>query len=369
MSSQNPIATFYHADTSCLEHCREIAGTAQAIVSGLKVECFPSQSGSQVIFRLEHPNNLARCSAVVLIKQLLEQYFDNNAQTAYENLKVIAFANEKGGVAKTTSCLNLAACLAMRGRRVLLVDLDAQANSTLGLGQSPAALSHSPDKLLTDQLFPLQRAILPTDIPNLDLVPSSPPLHDANAVLISAMGRELRLRSKLLAHLKKPDAKRYDYILVDSPPGADMLTLNVLMAATHLIVPVQATYYSLAAMGRLSATLEALYDALDPKIQLLGVLVTMYNETHPAQRALLELLNDKICRDFGTFIFSSPIPHSPSLDESEACQRPAVLTAPDSLAAKAYQRVAEEILRRLEGESGGNWPALPQEALPQATVQ
>jgi len=348
--STDPVASFYHAETTDLDRCTEIAKTAQAIVSGLKVDCFFSQNGSQVVFHLEHPNTLARSSAIMLIKQFLHHDFDQAAQEAYENLRVIAFANEKGGVAKTTSCLNLAACLAMRRKQVLLIDLDAQSNATLGLGFSPAQLAHHPEELLTNPMFPLQRAILSTEIPHLDLVPASPAFHEADLALVSAVGRELKLRAKLLAYLRRPDAKRYDYVMIDSPPAADMLTLNVLMAATHLIVPVQATYYSLTAMGRLSATLDTLYEALDPRVQLLGILVTMYNGLIPAQRALLEVLREKITREFGPFVFSTTIEHSESMNESEASQRPIVLTHPTSAAAEAYHRVAEEILWRVEGE-------------------
>lgn len=355
---QEALASFYHIDTTDLALCKEVASTVQAIISGLRIECFQSQNGAQVIFHCIHPSTLTRSSAIMLIKQFLSHHMERAARLNYENMRVIAIANEKGGVAKTTSCLNIAASLAMRERKVLLIDLDAQANATLGLGYDPAFLQHKPEDLLNNPLFPLQQAIVQTDIPNLDLIPAAQSLHEANMALVRAVGRELKLRNKLVNYVKGAGANGYDYILIDSPPAADILTLNVLMAATHLIVPVQASYYSLSAMGRLGTTIDSLYEALDPRVQLLGILVTMYNGANPAQRAVYELLNDKVRQEFGDYLFAATIDHSDSMNESEASQRPIVVTHPESAAAAAYHQVAEEVLLRLENNSGPIEPIL-----------
>jgi len=344
------VSSFFHADTTDLDRCKEIAASVQAIISGLKLTCFLSENASQVVFHCDHPDTLTRSSAVMLVQQFLRHHLDEIDKINYDNMRVIAIANEKGGVAKTTSCINLAVCLAMRERKVLLIDFDAQANATLGLGYSPFELGFHPDELLTDPLFPLHKAIVPTDIPHLDLVPSSPTLHEANLTLVRAIGRELKLRNKLTSYFAKPNITKYDYVLVDSPPAADILTLNVLMAATHLIVPVQASYYSLSAMGRLSSTMDSLFESLEPRIQLLGILVTMYNKSIPAQRAVLEILQEKVNRQYGPFLFSAPIGHSKTMNESEVAQRPIVISHPGSAAAEAYHKVAEDIIQRIEEE-------------------
>jgi|GEM_PF-98600 len=349
--AERPIASFYHADTMDLKACNEIAETVRAIVSGLSVECFLSQNGQQVIFELKHTNVLARSSAIMLVKQFLRHYLDQAAKMSYENLRVIAVANEKGGVAKTTSCINLAACLAMHNRRVLLIDLDAQANATLGLGLSPGKLKFDPQELLTEPMFPLHRYIQPTEIPHLDIIPAGPSLHDANLSLVRAVGRELKLRNKIVGYLKEGTGNNYDYIVIDSPPAADILTLNVLMAATHLVVPVQASFYSLSGMARLGATVESLYEALDPKVKVLGILVTMYDEHIPAQRAAYELLKEKLEEEYGPYLFSKTVSRSEMMQESEAGQLPIVLTHPRSQAAEEYREVTEEILQRIEGEA------------------
>jgi chromosome partitioning protein len=355
MSGQSQ-ASFYHAETTDVARCREIADTVESIISGLRVDCFLSENGRQVVFRCVHTSSLTRSSATVLIRQFLRTHLDAASDVDYGSLRAVVFANEKGGVAKTSSCLNVATCLAMLGRRVLLIDLDAQANATLGLGWQAVRPSSQPEKLLSEPMFPLQSAIVRTDTPNLDLVPAGPTLHDANSALVSSVGRELKLRTKLVRYVDMPGAEAYDYVMIDSPPAADLLTLNALMAATHLVVPVQASYYSLSAMSRLSATVDSLYDALDPKIELLGILVTMYNGDLPAQRAVLELLHERISREFGPFVFATTIDQCDSINESEAAQRPVVITHPDSTAAHAYRKLTDEILDRVEGRGAAAAP-------------
>ena len=344
-------ATFFHAETLDLDRCQAVAETVQAIISGVQVSCFLSQNQQQVIFRCEHPDTLTRGSALVMIKQLLRSDAGRSLLKEYDAIPVIAFINEKGGVAKTTSCLNLAACLAEREKQVLLADLDAQANATVGLGVDPQALRHQPAEVFTKTSLPLACAILPTEIPGLDLLPADAGLSEASLALAGSVGREVRLRNKLASYLRNPRHKHYDYILFDAPPSMDAVTLNALMAASHLIIPLQPSYYSLRAMATLAGVLDSLFDELAPKVRLLGLLVTMYNPRVAAHRALYELLQEKVNRDFGPYLFSTLVPHCREMSESEAAQAPIVRTHPQSPAARAYQCLADEMLSRLEQET------------------
>ncbi len=319
-----------------------------AVIYGARVKCFPSENGRQVIFQCTHPNALTRSAAVVLVKQFIYDHLNGITEPDFGRLNVIAIANEKGGVAKTASCVNLAASIVMAGRRVLLIDLDPQANATLNLGQTAAEPSSQPEKLLSDPTYPLNTAIVPTIVPGLDLIPAGPSLQNANHTLVSAVGRELKLRTKLVRWLEDPGSESYDFVMIDSPPAADILTLNALMAASYLIVPVQASYYSLRAMSRLAGTLDALFDALHPGIQLLGILLTMYDDHRPSQRAILELLRDRVLTEFGQYVFETAVRYCPEMQESEAYQRPVSITHPESDAADAYHKIADEILDRLE---------------------
>lgn len=289
MMMDRPLSSFYHANTTDMAGCHEIAGIVGAVVYGVTVGCALSQNGRQVVFSCAHPNAMARSAAIALVKQLIRDLLNGVSDQDLAMVTVIAVANEKGGVAKTTSCVNLAACLATSGRRVLLIDLDSQANATLNLGQPVAEPSSQPEALLCDPAYPIHEAIIPTVIAGMDLIRAGPSLQNANHALVSAVGRELKLKTKLARYLATPSAKTYDYIMIDSPPAADILAVNALMAATHLIVPVQASYYSISAMGRLSATLDSLFDGLHPCVELLGILLTMYDSSRTAQRVVAEL--------------------------------------------------------------------------------
>jgi chromosome partitioning protein len=270
----------------------------------------------------------------------------------YGGTRVVALANEKGGVAKTTSCINLAAATARRGREVLCIDMDPQANATYGLGFDPTRIQHQPDLILTSERLPLERCIVRTDIPHLDLLPAESQLANCNKTLVAEVGRETRMRTKILQYSRTPNTKHYDYIFMDCSPSLDLITLNVLMAATDLIVPVQPRYYSLQGMSLVGQTLDSLYRQLDPQIRLLGILITLFDRSTALDEAIYELVQERVKRDFGDFLFGSVIPRNIAVSETEISNRPIVGREPTASASRAYEAVAEEMLSRIES---GAW--------------
>jgi chromosome partitioning protein len=276
------------------------------------------------------------------------------ALAPYGNASVIAFVNEKGGVAKTTSCVNLAAALAQRGLRVLCVDLDPQANATSAFGVSAEqAIAREAHCLLTMPRFPLERAIVNTRVTNLDLVPGSARLADCDKALVMEVGREGRLRSKLREFYRSVLTEKYDMVLVDCPPSLDLLTVNALTAATHMIVPVTTKFYALKGMALLGEMVATLHEQIGATVRMLGILVTMFDKNTALDVTIYRLLKEKVERDFGDFIFSTVISKSVLVGEAEAGGLPVLLREPDSKAASAYAMLAEEILRRLQPEMAG----------------
>jgi len=273
-----------------------------------------------------------------------------NPEYAYRGMRVVCFANEKGGVAKTTSCVNIAAALARKGKSILCIDMDAQANATLALGLD----ADTPEtewetfSLLTDMHLALERVIFPTMIENLDIVPADRQLSNAEKMLISEVARETRLRSKLKDFARSAFTKHYDVVLIDCPPSLDLVTLNVLVASTDMIVPVQPKLYSLKGMARLGETVATIHSQLNVQLKLLGVLVCMYDKTASLDVTVHKLLRDKVTREYGDFVFRAAIAKSVAVSEAETDGKPVVLHSPESPAARAYEQVADELLERLE---------------------
>jgi len=266
----------------------------------------------------------------------------------YGNTSVIAFVNEKGGVAKTTSCVNLAAALAQRGQRVLCVDLDPQANATTAFGvTAEQAISREAHCLLTMPRFPLERAIVSTRISGLDLIPSSGRLGDCDKALVMEVGREGRLRGKLRDFCRSVLTEKYDLILVDCPPSLDLLTINALTAATHMIVPVNTKFYALKGMALLGDLVATLHEQIGASVKLLGVLVTMFDKQTALDVTIYRLLKEKIEGAFGDYLFSTIISKSVVVSEAEAGGLPVLLREPESKAAVAYHALAGEVLDRL----------------------
>ena len=267
----------------------------------------------------------------------------------YGSAAVIAFANEKGGVAKTTSCINLAAALGAKNLRVLVIDLDPQANATSAFNISAeVAITHETHCLLTMPRFPLERAVVPTRVPNVDLIPASARLSDCDKALVMEVGREGRLRGKLREFYTSVLTAKYDLVLIDCPPSLDLLTINALVAATHIIVPVTPKFYALKGMALLGDIVATLHEQLGATVRPLGILVTMFDKSTALDLTLYRLLREKLEREYGEYLFSSVVGKSIVVGESEAGGSPVLLREPDSPAAAAYGALADEVRDRLK---------------------
>ena len=267
----------------------------------------------------------------------------------YGSAAVIAFANEKGGVAKTTSCINLAAALGAKNLRVLVIDLDPQANATSAFNISAeVAITYETHCLLTMPRFPLERAVVPTRVPNVDLIPASARLSDCDKALVMEVGREGRLRGKLREFYTSVLTAKYDLVLIDCPPSLDLLTINALVAATHIIVPVTPKFYALKGMALLGDIVATLHEQLGATVRPLGILVTMFDKSTALDLTLYRLLREKLEREYGEYLFSSVVGKSIVVGESEAGGSPVLLREPDSPAAAAYGALADEVRDRLK---------------------
>ncbi len=270
------------------------------------------------------------------------------AASVYGNAAVIAFVNEKGGVAKTTSCVNLAAALGERDLRVLVIDLDPQANATSSFKISAeVALAHETHCLLSLPRFPLERAIVATRVPNVDLVAASARLADSDKALVMEVGREGRLRNKLREFYTSFLTTKYDTILIDCPPSLDLLTINALTAATHMVIPVTPKFYALKGMALLGDVVATLHEQLGATVRPLGILVTMFDKSTALDVTLYRLLKEKVEREYGEYLFSSIISKSIVVGEAEAGGTPVLLREPESAAANAYRAFADEVVERL----------------------
>ncbi|MCL5265021.1 MAG: AAA family ATPase [Chloroflexi bacterium] len=250
--------------------------------------------------------------------------------------RTYAVANQKGGVGKTTTAINLGAYLAASGRKVLLVDMDPQANATSGLGFDKAEVSPSIYEVLMGQAK-LAEAILLTNRVGLDLAPSSIGLAGAEVEMVSLMAREQRLRRAL-----QTIANRYDYILVDCPPSLGLLTLNSLTAADGVIIPVQCEYLALEGVGQLVSTVNLVRDNLNSRLRIVGLLMTMYD----SRTNLSQQVVDEVCNHFPQLIFRSIVPRSVRLSEAPSYGKSILDYDPASKGAQAYKSLADELITR-----------------------
>ena len=250
--------------------------------------------------------------------------------------KVLAIVNQKGGVGKTTTAINLSAALALEGLNCLLLDCDPQANTTGGLGVSRDEQRISMYDVLVGE-SPLTDAILQTEIDTLSLVPGSKNLIGANVELVQAERRSERLREAIA-----PIRDNYDFILMDCPPALDLLTLNALVAADRLLVPMQAEYFALEGISELVSTLERVRSAFNPSLSIEGVLLTMYDD----RTNLAQQVTDNLKGFFGEKLFNTVIPRNVRLAEAPSHGKPVVLYDPRSRGAESYRALALEILTR-----------------------
>jgi len=250
--------------------------------------------------------------------------------------RVVAVANQKGGVGKTTTSVNLAAGLALRGHSVLVVDVDPQSNATTGLGVDHRRIEQSTYDLIVDRT-PLTEIIMPTAIKGLDLAPGSPDLAGAEVELVAASERESRLASALMG-----TSDGYDVIFLDCPPSLGLLTVNALVAAQDLLVPVQCEYYALEGLGQLLDTTDRVHSGLNPHLRIGGVLLTMYD----GRTKLSSQVADEIKNHFGEFVFDTVVPRSVRLSEAPSFGEPVVTLDPSARGALSYRLLAAEFETR-----------------------
>ncbi|MDI6717836.1 MAG: AAA family ATPase [Patescibacteria group bacterium] len=250
--------------------------------------------------------------------------------------RIIAIYNQKGGVAKTTTAVNLAAYLALSGKKVLLVDFDPQANASSALGYTSTLKSQSAYHGLFN-LIPAERLIRPTSLFNFYLIPSSQHLAGALVELVNMEKREFQLR-KMIDTIKD----QFDYVLIDLPPSLSLLTINGLIAANEVLIPIQSHYLSLEGLNQLLEVVGMIKNNLSDKLSISGAVVTMYDENEKLSQSLTE----KLKNIFPHNIFKTKIPRSAPLAEAPSFGRPAVLYDPISDGARAYEELAKEIIEQ-----------------------
>lgn len=251
----------------------------------------------------------------------------------------IGVANQKGGVGKTTTAINLAAGLALRGRSTLLVDLDPQGNASSGLGLNRDEVPHT----ITDALLglcPVDACLQPTTFELLSVIPSDLRLIALEKDLLAEDQREARLANALT-----PLAHRFQYALLDAPPSLGLLTLNILRAADRLIIPVQSEYYALEGLTLLIETIESVRAAVNPRLEILGLLMTMVDGRTNLARQVLE----EVLRHFGDKVFRTVIARSVRLSEAPSHGQPILTYDPRSPAAQAHLALTDEVIARCEG--------------------
>lgn len=254
--------------------------------------------------------------------------------------KVLAVVNQKGGVGKTTTAINVAACLALEGVRTLLIDSDAQANTTGGMGVSRGMVEAEQRATIYDLLVgsaTAKESVMATEVPGLDLIPGSKNLIGANVELVGQERREFRLREAL-----EEVRNEYRFILLDCPPALDLLTLNALVAADALLVPMQAEYFALEGISELMSTLDKVALAFNPALALEGVVLTMYDDRTNLSQQVTENLRGY----FGEKMFKTTIPRNIRLAEAPSHGKPVALYDPRSRGAEAYLALTMELLER-----------------------
>lgn len=254
--------------------------------------------------------------------------------------RIIAIANQKGGVGKTTTTVNLAACLASAGKKVLLIDIDPQGNSTSGLGVDKRRC----EKTVYDCLINEERmedVAIQTQYENLFLCPSNLDLSGAEIELISVMGRENRLKQSL-ENVKED----YDYILIDTPPSLGLITINTLTAANSVLIPIQCEFYALEGVSQLVETIKRIKKALNPSLFIEGIVMTMYD----ARTNLAVQVVDEVKRFFPGKVYSTIIPRNVRISEAPGFGRPVIYYDGSSKGAQAYTELASELIENTKSE-------------------
>jgi chromosome partitioning protein len=250
---------------------------------------------------------------------------------------ILAIANQKGGVGKTTTAFNLASALALIGKNTLLVDIDPQAHSTVSLINNSSQYDKSIYDVLVDSEVKIRDIIVKTSVPGLEIAISKIAMAKLEPVLLGEIDGHFRLRDVIV-----PIKKKYEFIIIDTPPTLGLITLNALVAATHILIPIQSSYLSLEGTDDLLETVIKVRKNVNPNLQVLGVLITLHDRRTNIARDAVE----RIKRVFGKKVFRTMISKSVKLEESPAYRESIFTYAPDSVGAMQYKKLAQEVIRR-----------------------